>query len=167
MRSAITRLAAATIAATLIAGAAIPIALAGNAGSTTVYQEPIDVTFPAGACPSLPDGLEIHLIGTVHGHIHVSTDANGIVHVNWPDTISGTATDSDGGTYRFNYHNVAAIRDAGFPVEITITDHFNLVGNGGANQLHTGFVLKLLITEDGETEVVFSEHGDPGQCDAL
>jgi hypothetical protein len=167
MRSTIGRITAAILAAALIAGATIPTAFAGNAGSTTVYQEAIEFTLPAGTCPSLPEDLEVHFTGTLHGHIHVSTDANGVVHINWPDTISGTASDSDGGTYRFNYHNEAVIRDAGFPIDITITDHFNLVGNGAANHLHTFFVLRLVITEDGETEVVFHEHGDPGQCDAL
>jgi hypothetical protein len=61
---------------------------------------------------------------------------------------------------------VAVIRDAGFPIEITITDHFNLVGNGPANQLHTVVVLRLVISGEGEEEVVFNAHGAP-ECDAL
>ena len=140
---------------------------AGNAGSTTVYTEPIAFTLAAGVCPALPEELSIDFSGTVHGHLHVSTDANGIVHVNWPDTITGTAVDSEGNTYRFNYTNVQIVRDAGLPIEVTITDHFNLVGNGAANQLHTFFVLRLLITAEGEEEIVFSTHGDPGPCDAI
>jgi hypothetical protein len=140
---------------------------AGNAGSTTVYSEPIAFTLDAGVCPALPEELSIDFTGTVHGHIHVSTDANGVVHVSWPDTITGTAVDSEGNTYRFNYTNVLIVRDAGLPIEVTITDHFNLVGNGAANQLHTFFVLRLLITAEGEEEIVFSTHGDPGPCDAI
>jgi hypothetical protein len=75
--------------------------------------------------------------------------------------------DSEGNTYAFNYTNVLNVRDAGLPIYITVTDHFNLVGNGPANQLHTFFVLRLVITAEGEEEIVFSAHGDPGSCDAI
>jgi hypothetical protein len=137
-----------------------------NAESTFVYSEPLEFTLAAGVCPDLPADLTVAFTGVVRGHVHVSVDAAGVIHVNWPDTIYGTAIDSDGNDYRFDYHNVAVIRDAGFPIEITITDHFNLVGNGPANQLHTVVVLRLVISGEGEEEVVFNAHGAP-ECDAL
>ena len=140
---------------------------AGNAGSTTVFTEPIAFTLDAGVCPALPEELSINFTGTVRGHFHLSTDANGVLHVNGAATITGTAVDSEGDTYKFNYHDAFHVQDAGFPIEIMITDHFNLVGNGAANQLHTFFVLRLLITAEGEEEIVFSTHGDPGPCDAI
>jgi hypothetical protein len=166
MRRRITGIAAALIAASLIGGTAAAAA-SPNSESTIHFTEVIDETLPAGTCPDLPADLSIHLTGTLTGHFHLSVDANGVVHVNAPDTIQGTAVDSDGGTYRFNYHNVLTVTDAGFPILVTTTDHFNLVGNGAANQLHTSFVRKLLITEDSVEVVFLNARGDPDHCDAL
>ena len=73
---------------------------------------------------------------------YVSVNAKGILHT----TIRGTATDNAGGSYRFNYanQNDGYFSYAGsFPVEITMTDHFNLIGNGGVNNIHAHFVWKL------------------------
>jgi hypothetical protein len=139
----------------------------GNAGSTTVYSESFQFTMPAGQCPSLPPDLSVTFSATVHGHVHASVDAQGRLHINWPDTISGTAVDSDGNTYRFNYHNVSSWTEGELPIEIRISDHFNLVGFGPANNLHTFFVARLLITEEGDEFVIVAEHGDPPSCDAL
>jgi hypothetical protein len=151
--------------------AATPGAVAaGNAGSTIVFTEPLEFAFPAGMCSDLPEGLSIDFSGTLRGHFHVSVDANGVVHVSGSDTITGTAVDSDGATYRFNYHDAIHAQDAGFPVEIVVTDHFNLVGNGAANQLHTFFVLRILfVDEDPQNDVILfeNEHGDPEHCDPL
>lgn len=165
MRRIITALGAATLLGGLVGGG-LATAASPNASSTFVYSEPLEFTLEAGVCPDLPADLSVDFTGTVHGHVHISTDARGVVHLNWPDTITGTAVDSDGNTYTFNYHNVAIVSDAGFPIELTIVDHFNLVGNGGANGLHTFFVVRLLITEADEEEVVFNGHGVPS-CDAI
>jgi hypothetical protein len=165
MRRIISALGTAALLGGLV-GAGLASAASPNAESTFVYSEPVEFTLEAGVCPDLPADLSVDFTGTVHGHLHLSTDAHGVVHLNWPDTITGTAIDSDGNTYTFNYHNVAVIRDAGFPIELTITDHFNLVGHGPANQLHTFYVVRLLITEAGEVEVVFNAHGAPS-CDAI
>lgn len=149
--------------------AATPAALAqGNAGSTIVFEEPIEFGFPADTCPDLPEGLSIDFSGTVRGHFHVSVDANGVVHVSGSETITGTAIDSDGATYRFNYHDAFHAQDAGFPVEAVFTDHFNLVGNGAANQLHTFFVVRVLFVDEENEVIVFENaHGDPEHCDPL
>jgi hypothetical protein len=165
MRRIISALGTAALLGGLV-GSGLASAASPNAESTFVYSEPLEFTLEAGVCPDLPADLSVDFTGTVHGHVHLSTDARGVVHMNWPDTITGTAIDSDGNTYTFNYHNVAVIRDAGFPIELTITDHFNLVGSGPANQLHTFFVVRILITEAGEVEAVFNAHGAPS-CDAI
>lgn len=147
--------------------AAMPGALAKNAGSTVVFNEPLEFTFPAGMCPDLPEDLSIHFTGTVRGKFHLSEDAQGVFHVSGTQAIYGTAVDSEGATYRFNYHNKFHAQDAGFPIEVKVTDHFNLVGNGGVNHLHTFFVLTAIIDDDGVDITVIHEHGDPDNCDAL
>jgi hypothetical protein len=165
MRRIITALGTAALLLNLV-GTGLASAASPNAESTFVYSEPLEFTLEAGVCPDLPADLSVDFTGTVHGHLHISTDARGVVQLNWPDTVTGTAVDSDGNTYTFNYHNVAVIRDAGLPIEITITDHFNLVGNGLANQVHFFFVVRLVITEAGEEEIVFNAYGAPS-CDAI
>ena len=74
--------------------------------------------------------------------------------------------DSDGSTYTFDYHNVVTVRDSGFPIEVTMTDHFNLVGAGPATQLRVLFVMTVLITETGEEVKGFNAHG-AAECDAI
>jgi hypothetical protein len=163
MRRIITMLVAAGLSTSVAAGVALA-APSPNAESTYVYTDTIDLFLPAGACPALPDDLSIQFAGTVRGHLHVSVDASGAVHVNWPDSIFGTAVDSDGATYQFHYHNVAIWTEDEIPFEVTVTDHFSLVGNGAANQLHSFYVQRLLVTEDA-VEVLFeSAHGE---CDPL
>lgn len=142
-------------------------AFAQNAGSTEVFTEEIQFTFPAGTCPDFPDGLSIDFTGTLRGHFHQSTDAQGVRHFSVNTTITGSAVDSEGATYRFNYHDALHWSFAGAPFVLTITDHFNLVGNGAANQLHTFFVIKLLISAEGEEVLFLNEHGDPEHCDPL
>ena len=165
MRRIITALSAAALLGGVFGGG-LASAASPNAESTFVYSESLEFSLAAGVCPDLPADLSVEFTGTVHGHLHISTDAHGVVHLNAPDTITGTAVDSDGNTYTFNYHNMAVIRDAGFPIEITITDHFNLVGDGPAKDLHTIFVVRLVITEAGEEAIVFNAHGAPS-CDAI
>lgn len=165
MRKSVAPFAIAVLAAVLSAG--IVSAASPNAESTIIFEEPIEFTLPAGVCPDLPADLAIEFTGTIRGHLHVSVDAAGVFHVNAPDSIVGTATDSAGETYRFNYHNVLTAQDGGFPIVARITDHFNLVGNGAADQLHVGFTLRLIITEDGESVAFAVDRGDPALCDAI
>jgi hypothetical protein len=144
-----------TIAVATLLLAAFPGGLlAKNAGSTQHYVEQIDFIWDGEGCPAVPEGLTIHLTGTLRGHLHMSTDANGVVHVNWgPDTARGTAVDSEGGTYRFNYHNMLIERDAGLPVEILVVDHFNLVGRGAAHGI------RVEVLDDDAVLIECLKHG--------
>jgi hypothetical protein len=165
MRRIVTALCSAAIVTGLVGGS-LAAAASPNAEGTFVYAVPVEFTLAAGVCPDLPDDLSVDFSGIDRGHLHVSTDANGGVIVNWPDTIFGTAVDSDGNTYTFNYHNVVTVRDSGFPIEVTTTDHFNLVGAGPATQIHAFFVMTVLITETSEEVKVSNAHG-AAECDAI
>jgi hypothetical protein len=162
----------AIVLATIIAlalVAAVPGALmAKNAGSTTQYTETIDFVWDAADCSVLPEGLTIHYVGTLRGHFHLSTDANGVVHLNWgPDSAQGTATDNLGGRYRFNYHNMLVERESDAQVDILITDHLNLVGRGVAHGLRVVFILKAQIVDGAFNVLFFKIQGDPLECDAI
>ena len=87
-------------------------------------------------------------------------------------SITGNATDSNGATYGFNYHNhvTLEIPPAGFPFQITIgTDHFNLVGNGQANQLQVHFVARATFYPPPTPPTIefINVHGSPRTCDPI
>jgi hypothetical protein len=158
-----------TLVALLVTAAVGGSALAaGNAGTTTISTEPVQFTLVGGECSDLPTGLTVEGSGIARTVFHESVDASGQFHTVIETTITGTATDSAGGTYRFNYHNSQSLSpSADFPFVVTIADHFNLVGNGGANQTHTFFVLKVLVTSETTDEILFAHfHGDLA-CDPL
>ena len=50
--------------------------------------------------------------------------------------ITGTATDNEGGSYRFSYHNRV---EGSAPGTGVMTDHFRLTGRGRANGLFSAF----------------------------
>jgi hypothetical protein len=108
--------------------------------------------------------------GTADEVSHASVNGQGVVHIVINTTINGTATDTAGGSYRFNYHNSTKVDVAptDFPTDEFITDHFNLVGNGSANQLHTHFVLRVHIASPTDMTFEFvNVHGDPFNCDPI
>lgn len=57
-------------------------------------------TLPAGTCPDLPAGLSVDLTGSGRVHFHLSTDANGLLHINGNVSIAGAAVDSDAAASR-------------------------------------------------------------------
>lgn len=152
----------------LAAMAAMLMLPAASSAGTDQYVDELVFTWDGGDCPALPDGLAIEFTGTLRGHFHESVDANGVLHVNWgPDSVTGTAIDSAGGTYRFSYHNMAAIRVTELDENVLVTDHFVLVGDGVAHGIRVVFQHKFRVTEAGFEEVFFKVHGDPVTCDPI
>jgi hypothetical protein len=147
----------------------LALSIGAAAAGTDVSSGPVSFTLPAGQCADLPAGVSVSGAGTEIVRVHSSVDANGILHQQFGTTITGTAADSLGGTYRFNYHNVQMFSTSGdFPFVLHITDHFNLVGNGAASQIHTFFNLTLLVTGVNSFEVLSAHfHGDSETCDPL
>lgn len=157
----------------LVSAALVSAWLALSIGSATagtdVSSGPVNFTIPAGQCADLPAGVSVSGTGTEIVRAHSSVDANGNFHQQFGTTITGTATDSLGGTYRFNYHNEQTFSPSGdFPFVLHITDHFNLVGNGPASQIHTFFNLTFLVTGVDSFELLSAHfHGDSETCDPL
>jgi hypothetical protein len=157
----------------LVTAAAVGVSLAIGVGSggaaTDVISEPVSFALPAGQCADLPAGVSVTGSGTAIVRAHSSVDAQGRSHEHFATTITGTATDNLGGTYRFNYHQSIRLSPAAdFPFVFHITDHFNLVGNGAANEVHTFFNITVLVTGPDNEEVLSAHvHGDPETCDPL
>jgi hypothetical protein len=149
---------------------AIPALVAVPSALADVTQVRTPVTFTLSGCTSLPAGLTVNGSGEGFLVINSRVDQNGFTHIERNDLVTGTATDSNGATYVFNYHNHASfdIPPAGFPFSATTTDHFNLVGNGQVNQLEVHFVATVNFTSP--TTVIFNfinVHGNPMTCDPI
>ncbi len=164
-RKRIAVLAALAIALAVPAPAMVPAA----AAQATQTRMPINFTIPAGQCPN----LDVTVEGRGEDFLVINTriDKNDVVHINRNDLVTGTATDSDGGTYIFNYHNHAGIDipASGFPFQFTTTDHFNLNGGGKANSLHVGFVARVTFTSPFDPPVIefVNMRGNAFFCDPI
>jgi hypothetical protein len=136
---------------------------------TTQVRSPISFTLTP-ACPN----LQVTVVGTGDSFTVTNhrIDAAGVDHIQINNLVTGTATDSEGATYRFNYHNHATLEvpASGFPFSVTTTDHFNLVGKGKANQVHIGFVVRLTITGPSDSPIVerlVNMRGEAFLCDPI
>jgi|GEM_PF-6305745 len=130
----------------------------------------VPVTFTLSGCTSLPAGLTVYGSGDAFLVINSRVDSSGNTFIERNDLVTGTATDSNGATYVFNYHNHTSLQipPSGFPFTAQITDHFNLAGNGQANQLEVHFVAN--VTFVSPSTVIFqlvNVHGNPMTCDPI
>ena len=148
--------------------ASLSVAVPAALGQAALVRVPVTFTLTP-ACPN----LQVTVVGngesfTVTNH---RIDANGVDHINMNTVVTGTATDSEGATYGFNYHNHASLKvpAAGFPFSIQGTDHFNLVGKGKANQLHVGFVARATFTSPSAPPIIefVNMRGNPLFCDPI
>jgi hypothetical protein len=127
---------------------------------------------PSPACPMLPTGFVIQGNVDYFNVLNTRVDANGVTHYEFASSETGSATDSNGATYRINYHNhqSESVGPSGYPIILSVeNDHFNLVGNGLATQLQMHFVIRLtfLSPSDPGTLTVVNVHGDPFDCDVI
>ena len=146
---------AATAAATLALGATVAVAAPAEHSwwpveFTLTGGDPAAPT--GGVCYQLEEGLTVWGKGSAHLIVNRSGFGAALI-------INGTAEDSEGGTYVFNYHAAFSAVKAG--TELVLTDHFRLVGNGAANQVRTFFVAKVTFSESGYAVDADPLRGDP------
>jgi hypothetical protein len=155
----------------LSAVTAVAIALAGPFSTFgQVIQVRTSVTFTLSGCTALPAGLTVKGSGEAFIITNTRVDSSGFTHIETNNVTTGTATDSNGATYNFNYHNHASfdIPPGGFPFTAETTDHFNLVGNGQANLVQVHFVARLTVTSPTTITADFINiHGSPFTCDPI
>jgi hypothetical protein len=159
----------AVLKASIIALAIAPLMLAPSVKADT-SQVRTPVNFVLNGCSMLPAGLTIYGFGESFLVVNTRIDQNGAVHIQRNDLVTGSATDSNGATYGFNYHNHASMQmpASGFPFTLETTDHFNLVGNGQANQLQVHFVARVAFYSPDNVSIQFIDvHGNPMTCDPI
>ena len=157
------------VLALLTATLAISQVIRSASAAGTQIRMPVTFTLTPARCPNLQ--VTVEGSGERFLVINERMDENGVDHLVMDDLINGTATDSDGGSYVFGYHNHASVEvpPGGFPTEIFLTDHFNLNGRGRANQVHVGFVARLTFTGPTDFPIiqVVNLRGNPMACDAF
>ena len=159
----------AVLAASAIALAIAPLAVAPSALADT-SQTRTPISFTLSGCSMLPTGLIVNGSGESFLVVNSRVDRDGVAHIERNDLVTGSATDSNGAAYVFNYHNHASfqIPAAGFPYSFETTDHFNLVGNGQAEQLHVHFVARVTFySPTSFTADFINMHGNPFSCDPI
>jgi hypothetical protein len=150
---------------TVLIAMALPFSAHGQATHTTM-----PVTFTLSGCTSLPAGVTVNGSGESFVVVTTRIDSNGSTHIEQNTLTTGTAIDSNGASYNFNYHNHASFDTppGGFPFTVSTTDHFNLVGNGKANQLQAHFLARITFTSPNTFTFEFiNSRGNPAACDAI
>src|SRR6266699_3824360 len=78
-------------------------AVSSKSAQATQVRIPISFTLTPGQCPKL--NVTVIGSGEFFSVMNSRIDKNGIVHIEESDLATGTAVDSEGATYVFNYHN--------------------------------------------------------------
>ena len=149
---------------------AVSLAAASRSDTVDTVRVRAPLSFTLASCPTL-GGLIVYGEGEDVLLMNIRVAADGTTSIERNDLVTGTATDSAGGSYKFNYHNHSNITvpPGGFPWSFTTTDHFNLIGNGKADQLQVHFVARVTFTSptDPPTAQFINERGNPFFCDAI
>ena len=151
-----------------VLASAIALAMTSAFAQATQVRTPI--SFTLSGCPTLPTGLIVKGTGDAFLVVNSRTDQNGNTVVQRNNLVTGTATDSNGATYIFNYfsHVTLTVPPGGFPFTLAGTDHFNLVGDGQANQLEVHFVARATFTSPTTFTIdLINVHGTPFGCDPI
>ena len=130
------------------------------------------ISFTLAGCTQLPAGLVVNGSGESFVVLNSRIDQNGNAVIQRNDLVTGTATDSNGATYSFNYHNhsTTTVPPSGFPFTLETTDHFTLIGAGKANDVKAHFVASatILSLSPFVATVAFKTiHGNPFACDPI
>jgi hypothetical protein len=106
-------------------------------------------------CGGVPAGMWVKGTGTLT--LFEPTGAAG----NFQSMANGSATDSSGNTYRWDYHqSVQPLPDG---IHVRIVDFFDLSGSGPVAGIHSHF-----IAVASETDIDFLHLlGDPVNCDPI
>jgi hypothetical protein len=138
---------------------------------TDSTQARAPIAFTLTGCTNLPAGLTVFGSGDDFLVINSRVDADGVSYLERNDLVTGTATDSNGAGYKFSYHNHSNITvpAGGFPWSFTTTDHFNLVGNGRADQMQVHFVARVTFPSPSDPPLIefVNSRGNPFFCDPI
>jgi hypothetical protein len=88
-------------------------------------------TIAADQCPKLPAGVSVSGSGERLTIINTHTMADGSTEIRTNDLVTGVATDSNGDTHKFVYHNSSTLTiPPSGDYSISMNDSFELTGPG-------------------------------------
>src|SRR6266508_5015920 len=149
-----------------------PVA-AAPAADHQVVTGSVSFTIPADQCPKLPAGVSVSGTGERLMIINTHTKADGSTEIRTNDLVKGVATDSDGGTHKFVYHNSSTLTiPPSGDYSISMNDTFDLSGPGphysvGFNWRWTFTSLELLWPPVDNWEQIHGNPDDIFLCDPL
>jgi hypothetical protein len=122
----------------------------------TVRGETVTWSLPADQCPSLPAGVSVDGTGQRIAVTNTNVNADGSTQILIDDLVTGTAVDSNGGTYHFIYHNSSAqgVPSAGSPIQVSMTDNWRWT-----------YTAELWPPHDNWQQI--STRGEPLLCDPI
>jgi hypothetical protein len=160
-----------TLVVAIAAVAAVALVASAGAGpSTTVTiswafvgdgATPPSIDGPVLECPFVPDGMWV--LGTGSWTLLAPAGDAG----NITSFAHGTAVDSAGNTYRWNYRQ--SIQPNGDASESQVVDDFVLAGGGPAGGIRSHFIATIDGTslEDATSFDLKQLTGDPFECDPI
>ena len=146
---------------------------AAPAADHQVVSGPVSFTIPADQCPKLPAGVSVSGTGERLMIINTHTKADGSTEIRTNDLVKGVATDSDGGTHKFVYHNSSTLTiPPSGDYSISMNDSFVLSGPGPHysvtfNWRWTFTSLELLWPPVDNWEQIHGNPDDIFLCDPL
>ena len=160
LASSLVVLIAAAIVATASGGRAVSVPITWSFVGEGAGTPPASDIGPL-PCSEMPDGMWVQGTGT--WTFFEEAGAKGTLQ----SMAHGTATDNQGGSYRWNYHQ--SIQPLGDGIHSKVVDQFGLDGSGAAGGIHSHFIAIIEGTELEESptfELVLLK-GDPFTCDPL
>jgi hypothetical protein len=128
------------------AGAAVAATGAGKPKEPTLKVTPAHFVMKWTQCEQLPEGLVVTGNGTKRHYDYSTTDESGVTHSFVVNLITGRATDNEGGTYWFDYHDTLTANFVKPPFVGLFTDHFSLVPISGSSvHVHSFFAAKARV----------------------
>jgi hypothetical protein len=146
----------------------LAVGTGGSGGVASNTRFPVTFELKAGTC-----GLTTDVVGTGEWHALVRTTAGPdgqTLPIGFNNSAHGTAVGDDGTRYVWSYHNNRRRDDftGAPPFQVHWTDHFVLVGQGSAPDVHTFFNVYFTIEAGGaRTYLREVTIGDPDHCDPI
>jgi hypothetical protein len=153
-----------------IAAAVIAVAAAGT--GTTVAQpgagqggttEQVTWTINAGQCSQLPAGVSVNGTATKTTTTRSAVNRRGRRVNARTETATGTATDSTGAQYTFDYHFSSITSGRRPPFRGVANDSFDLIAADGKVVVHAFFTANIAVAANGDFSEFTSTYaaGDP------
>src|SRR5690242_6199762 len=145
-------------------------AAAAPASDHQVVTGTASFSMPADQCPQLPAGVSVWGSGKSVAYINSHTLPDGSVQTITNNVIKGTATDSNGGSHKFEYQNYST--DTALPDgthTISMSDTFVLNGPGPHYTVgfHWSWTYTVSFWPPESNLVQTSTRGDVFACDPL